>query len=502
MALASIETTLWSPTTLGTGLFVLVAFLVNTLLLWRKSSHKVFDLFNGAVVGEAGSPDFRTALQSGYEQYYLKGKPFKLPSAHHPMVVLPLKYLNEIKSLPDSKLSFEGEVFDRFLGQHTGLSFDNTTLVPSVKVDLTRHISKTINILREEMEFAAAQNIGPCNDWTPLQIYPRLSRITALISGRIFVGVPLSRDEEWINISVNYTVDVMNCAYKFWTYPSWQRPFVAPFLPEARAAKKHRDNAIRLLTPVVRKRLEEMKDPEFEKPSDMVQWAIDNSGDRAADLQVQTKTQLMASVAAIHTTTVTIFNVLLDLASYPEYTSHLREEISQTLAADSNNLTKTSMTKLRKLDSFIKESQRMNPTGLVQMNRRVSSDITLSDGITIPKGLFTAFPSHNINMDSSLWENPQQFDGFRFEKLRGKEGNENKFQFVTTGTDSINFGHGSHACPGRFFASNEIKIILLCVLMNYDLKLLDGEKRPESIYRQTTISPNPDAKLLFRRREH
>lgn len=75
-------------------------------------------------------------------------------------------------------------------------------------------------------------------------------------------------------------------------------------------------------------------------------------------------TILAGSFAAIHTTTMTLTNILYDLAAHPEYQEVLREEIARISAEEpSGQLRKKTMPKLRKLDSFIKESQRVNPLG-------------------------------------------------------------------------------------------------------------------------------------------
>jgi cytochrome P450 len=73
---------------------------------------------------------------------------------------------------------------------------------------------------------------------------------------------------------------------------------------------------------------------------------------------------LEGSFAAIHTTSITLTNVLYDLAANPEYAEVLREEIEHISAEEPDGkLRKKTMPKLRKLDSFIKESQRINPLG-------------------------------------------------------------------------------------------------------------------------------------------
>lgn len=79
---------------------------------------------------------------------------------------------------------------------------------------------------------------------------------------------------------------------------------------------------------------------------------------------------------------MTTCHALYDLACRPEYVEPLREEINEVLQEDgydvngdgSLKLKKTSMSKLRKLDSFIKESQRLSPPGLgVSSIQRTSS---------------------------------------------------------------------------------------------------------------------------------
>ena len=108
--------------------------------------------------------------------------------------------------------------------------------------------------------------------------------------------------------------------------------------------------------------------------------------------------------------------------------------------------------------------------------------------------------SHIINQDPDLYPNPAQFDAFRFSKLREMPGNEMKYQHATTGFDNINFGHGIWACPGRFFASAEIKVVLAYMLMHYDLKLKEGEPKPGQQHFGLAILPNPTAEIMFKAR--
>ena len=86
-------------------------------------------------------------------------------------------------------------------------------------------------------------------------------------------------------------------------------------------------------------------------------------------------------------------------------------------------------------------------------------------------------------------------------------GNESKHQYVTTSLDSLSFGHGNHACPGRLFAEREMKIIMVELLRNWDLRLkgdVEGtggeEKRPKNILQRLIITADPTGLIEFRRR--
>lgn len=64
----------------------------------------------------------------------------------------------------------------------------------------------------------------------------------------------------------------------------------------------------------------------------------------------------------------------------------------------------------------------------------------------------------------------------------------------------MHFGHGRYACPGRFFASNIMKIILTELLMRYEFKFVEGQTRPENLNADEFLYAHPDSKLLVRKR--
>lgn len=111
------------------------------------------------------------------------------------------------------------------------------------------------------------------------------------------------------------------------------------------------------------------------------------------------------------------------------------------------------------------------------MQRLAKDEVQLSDGTRIPKGAYTMV-ALDLKDDASIFgDETSEYRPQRFVELRQKPGHENKWQFVTTAPEHLAFGHGMHSCPGRFFASNEIKVILIHLLMKYDWQwAADGRK--------------------------
>ena len=54
--------------------------------------------------------------------------------------------------------------------------------------------------------------------------------------------------------------------------------------------------------------------------------------------------------------------------------------------------------------------------------------------------------------------------------------------------------------PGRFFAVNELKAMMVHILLNYDVKLEDEGVRPPNEINGLRLAPNREAKVLFRKR--
>ena len=126
--------------------------------------------------------------------------------------------------------------------------------------------------------------------------------------------------------------------------------------------------------------------------------------------------------------------------------------------------------------------------------------ITLSDGKTIPAGTQICTTSYAVSNDTNII--PQQdFDGFRYYKLRQQLGESQGHQYSSIDRTHLHFGAGFNACPGRWLAGHQLKMMVGELLLNYDIKFLDGQNRPGNTNVDEFIFTDPDTPLMMKKRE-
>lgn len=192
--------------------------------------------------------------------------------------------------------------------------------------------------------------------------------------------------------------------------------------------------------------------------------------------------------------------MLFDLAARPEYIQLLRDEAQKVLAQNGGQWTLESTGQLKRMDSFMKESQGHFTATVISFQRKTLKPITLSNGTYLPANTYIFSSSTAISTHLSIYENPDKFDCLGFYKMRQHtpEG-DMRYQLISTGNTQMHSGIGRHACPGRWFASHEIKLVLIAPLSKFDIKLTEGEDRPTNFVFQTMDSPNPTAEILFKK---
>lgn len=128
--------------------------------------------------------------------------------------------------------------------------------------------------------------------------------------------------------------------------------------------------------------------------------------------------------------------------------------------------------------------------------------LTLKDGTEIPAGARIAWAGYHHANDPSVIDRPEEFDPLRsYRKRYADQGvNLNKFIAGQTNSSSLSFGYGNQACPGRYFAVGEIKMILTRLLLEFEFKFPEGRSRPKIMHADENVFMDPHARLMMRKR--
>ncbi|KAI0676145.1 cytochrome P450 [Trametes maxima] len=446
--------------------------------------------------------EFLQILEDGYRRHH--GSAFKILFRHRWMVVVSVsEMIDDFVKRPDEELSAmaanrETLQMERTLGLGT---VEDPYHNDIVREKLTRSLPVLFPDIFEEITLAVPAYI-PADEklWHPVDVMRVTQQLIARVSNRAFVGDSACRMQEYLDLTIAFAGHMIQDATILNLFPSALRCVVAPL---ARHALSDRRRVIKCLQPLIDERqgnLRKYGSSWDKKPMDMLQWLIEaaeSRGDTSYDAIVQ---RLMAgNFAAIHTTSIALAHVLYYLAQYPDCLASIREEVQRVVEED--GWTKRGIDNMWKLDSLLKESQRLNAVTAVGMHRQAMQDVTFRNGMVIPSGTIVCAASYPTHHDSAIYANAEGFDPFRFARMREEDATGARHLFVNASTEYMPFGYGKHACPGRYFAASELKAVIGYTALHYDLKLPEDAEKPNNVYFGLSMFPSLDGKLLFKKRE-
>lgn len=124
-----------------------------------------------------------------------------------------------------------------------------------------------------------------------------------------------------------------------------------------------RAKATALLEPIYKERVDALKTKQDASTfRDAVNWLVRlKGGDKPLDKIVDN--QLFLSIASVHTSSAVLTSILFDLFTHAESHDEILAEVREVLAECDGQWSMQQVAKMRKLDSFMKESFRLHPIG-------------------------------------------------------------------------------------------------------------------------------------------
>jgi cytochrome P450 len=233
---------------------------------------------------------------------------------------------------------------------------------------------------------------------------------------------------------------------------------------------------------IVRDRRDALRDPAARAQTDLLTRLClepELDDDRIRD-------QLLTMLIAGHdTSTALLAWTLYLLGTHPETMRDVRREMDAVLTTGPPTLGQ--LYQLELLDRVVKEALRLYPPIHIG-NRRAAEPTRLLD-YDIPKDSRVMYSIYLAHRDPKYWDAPEEFCPARFQDA--SEANRPPLTFVP-------FGGGPRNCIGAAFSQIEVKVVLACVLRQFDLELVNADRiRP---HMGATLVPRPGVLMRTRAR--
>jgi cytochrome P450 len=218
------------------------------------------------------------------------------------------------------------------------------------------------------------------SEWLEVDIQQMMRMLVARMSAKVFMGHPACRDEEWLKLSIDFSIDMFTAAFTLRMFPPWSHPIVAHLIPARYRVMKKLRLARRILQPLMERHTDAVRrrsaGEQVDEEDTLLNWMMDHGTEDENRVDKMSTRQAILTLASIHTTSMAATNIIFDLCAHPEWFPVLREEIDGITAelgpigSTPDSDSKQWLTRLEKLDSFFIESQRLNPPILRTLRAR------------------------------------------------------------------------------------------------------------------------------------
>ncbi|RDL36451.1 Cytochrome P450 [Venustampulla echinocandica] len=447
-------------------------------------------------------------------------------------------HIGEINAVPDTVLSLTAAAKEILQPQYTMHKFDwdisrgrdSVPLNRTLRTYLTNHLPNLIPKLRRHLRVIFDRHIqaGPLKNgmkrtqtylrsdfstydfrlgFRSPKLFPMLVESIAHSNIMSFFGEDLVQDPEFIKAGVGFIENTLIISEVVRVLPRMIAPAVGRFLSRTFNSQTI---IFDTLIPIVELRLEERarKKQGHDVPEhhDCIQWII-NGTTRPWAAERVVHELIALWFGSVHITSTTACFVLHDLCLHPEYIPLIRKDIERS-GWESFDQSKGQEFPL--LDSFMKESSRLNPVEAMSTRRIALKPFELSGGHQVPVGEWVCTAPGAMHRDPAYWAKALEFHGFRFVEptlykaiLSATEfeipepGKESAFNEVL---DWQLWGTGRNACSGRFYATALAKTMLALLIMNYDMKLADHKRSKHSFTWRSFIYPYASTPILLKPR--
>ncbi|KAH8164723.1 hypothetical protein CIB48_g3529 [Xylaria polymorpha] len=506
--------------------FIIVTYAVWLELFTRKRIPKNLPLagFGNEFFhrSRASFRQFFTApdtAEQGYKQYGAKQLSYVIPhSSFRPQVMIPQQHVRWLSRQSETILNPELVRQDRQGITFFPLSTDSKTILMAAHKIIAEALNQKLDLVQPQIydgiRHAVDVTLGTDADegWREMPLMDTLSTVLDSSVSRVMFGSKLSRDQGFLRVVRLFIIGGGILTELVGQLPvGFFRPIVGvPFNIFTKTVKMI--CARYYLRPEITRRLLQMEtgSEDDDEAYDFVAQCIRTVKKLKFPLKTDEMTFIsdmlmflaLAGVVSTRTTTVNMFmDILGPQGTRQDIYSLLRQEAETIFKSEADWTSANSLKSMVVIDSCLRESARKNPLQTRGLMKQVmpQDGVTLPDGSHIPQGTWIGVPVEAIHRDETIYPDARGFDALRFARMR-VEGEPNKSLDAAEPSDTyMFFSYGRTSCPGRWFATRVMKILVAYVTLHYDIKPLSEDAERFSV--GDTKFHHSAVKMMVRRRK-
>lgn len=384
-----------------------------------------------------------------------------------PEVVLPPSQVKWLVEQPDTITSIDRCLVKDLEFLYTAPAAWSFTRPFHVEAINKLRIDSLVEDIAEEVQAGIDEQWGlDTEEWTEVNIDQTMLQILVRITARVFVGLPLCHNTEFVDAATKFISNISVKAIFISFTPEILRPLVARLL--TKGLKRWNEKCARHMIPLIKEEMLHRRpsDRRTMPPPKSLLGQISRLAARSTHAKdrdpFSLSSRLLAlNFVAVHTSNHALENALVDIVSPPASSEgvlkELRTEAEEVSKLHHGQWSKTALSQLVKTDSALRESLRLSTF----KSRGVERIIVKKGGVVLPSGHFLAegtkigVPVLPIQHDPDNYDHALTYDAFRFcspklaaERSNGRTespGGSGHVEVINTSETFLAFGHGRHA---------------------------------------------------------
>ncbi|KAF3074455.1 Cytochrome P450 monooxygenase afvE [Trichoderma lentiforme] len=530
----------------ATAVVVASSILLILFFDWLNYQKQRKRLGNIPVVGDApylwkrlrwteNESNLNGVLQRGYDTFSKKLKPWAYWGQHDDFIlVLPPGACDEVKNADISQMSFLQAVEDSY---HFKL---HTNILGRAHVDAVRQsVNKNMNSLHDSVVLQSDESIpkvfdslaksiltthlwkkkenhlaNKALDQEPFAGFLEIWHLVHTVAASFLIGPRFADNPEYMSYIEDYCLNVPGFVHQYFWVPAPLRKMFWHLSPAGFKVRKVLKRLKFFIIPEIKRTIEIWRtigrsDAEYTLLGAMLDLKEErgmikrdptamSSEEEERQVDIFSDEVIFTAFDSAGPVVCLVTQLLYESIRDEKLTEALRAEIFTALANNNGEWSVQMMSSLPRLESFTRETLRVNGPTLFSVTRSVLKPFQLKSGLTLRPGNIITSPSWMIHRDEDNYPKAHEFDPYRF---YDEATNSATTKATTASNTFLAYGYGSQMCPGRYLGVRMTQIIFAKLLMRYDA-LFEGDKRakPDNIVMPGQVLPSYYAKIVLKLR--